>query len=94
MKLLPPIWDILEITAVFLLAVEAIKLRNLRWIRLGTIRLHRKINPRITFVDELPKDMKFIDRYRFEIDLIGFFAFGLITSLVGFRALEIPLKLR
>lgn len=81
----------LELTAVFLLAAEAIKVRNLQWIRSHTIRLHRVVNPKIEIVDELPKEMRFVDRYGIELFLLGFFVFGAIVIFTVFRALEIPL---
>ncbi|NQU20869.1 MAG: hypothetical protein HQ567_06265 [Candidatus Nealsonbacteria bacterium] len=85
------LWDVLEVTAVFLLAAEAIKVRNLRWIHSHTIRLHRVVNPKIEIVDELPKEMKFIDRYSIEFFLLGFFVFGVIAILTACRAFGIPL---
>lgn len=91
MKLMSLLWDVLEVTAVFLLAAEAIKVRNLQWIRSRTIGLRRVVNPKIEIVDELPKEMRFIDRYGIELFLLGFFVFGAIAILTACRALEIPL---
>ncbi len=77
--------------AVFLLAAEAIKVRNLQWIRSHTIRLHRVVNPKIEIVDELPKEKSFVERYGIELFLLGSFVFGAIAILTACGALQIPL---
>ncbi|MEZ5573811.1 MAG: hypothetical protein R3E64_17625 [Halioglobus sp.] len=72
--------DLLEILAVFLLAVEAIKLDNLSKLtnRLLVPTLDI-INPKITFVEKIAYKGIF-DRYWFEISLFSFYLLGLLIS--------------
>lgn len=81
MNHVPMIWDSLELTAVFLLAAEAIKLQNLAWIRSRTVTLLRVVNPQIEFVDELPQDLKFSHRHAIELYLIGIYVLGIAVIL-------------
>ena len=74
--------DIFELLAVFFLAVEAIKLKNLKWVRDHLSGLHRRINPRIQYVDELPHDLSFASRHWFSISLVMFYLLGLLVCSV------------
>ncbi len=53
--------DLLEFVAVFLLSVEAIKLQNLRLLQEKVTLLHRRVNPEVVFVDELPIGLSFFE---------------------------------
>ena len=75
--------DLLEILAVFLLAVEAIKLENLSKLTskllVPTLDI---INPKITFVEEIEYKGNFV-RYWFEIFLFSFYLLGLLISYIA-----------
>ncbi len=47
------ILSILEFVSVFLLAVEAIKLENLSWLKDKSLKASDFLNPRIEFVEKL-----------------------------------------
>jgi hypothetical protein len=74
--------DFIEILAVFLLAVEAIKLENLSTLTSKLlIPTLDKINPKVTFVETM-QDEGFFDQYWFEVTLIGFFLLGLLICYI------------
>ena len=76
------VFDILEILAVFLLAVEAIKLENIiKFQKKWFVPLYRKINPEVKIVDELPPDTSFLDRHAFNIFLIVMYLTGLLLTV-------------
>ena len=75
------VFDVVEILAIFLLAVEAIKLENLSVLvnRLLAPTLG-KINPKIEFIEDDNEYVGFFDRYWFEFVLISFYIVGLLIS--------------
>lgn len=80
--------------AVFLLAVEAIKLENLsKAQRKGIIPFYRIINPRMKIVDEFPPDISFYGKHEFAIRTIamyltGLFWTGLLLHALGVLSLQ------
>lgn len=85
--------DLLEFTAVFLLAVEAIKLKNLGWVRLKVHVLHKTINPNIRIVDDLPKDLPFTDRFFFELSFLGLWFLGALLCLMVIATTQVAMNL-
>nr|WP_289073533.1 hypothetical protein [uncultured Halomonas sp.] len=71
--------DSLELGAVFLLAVEAIKLENLARFREGSGGLYRRLNPNIEFVDDFASDASVFERRWFEIYLGVIYMLGVAS---------------
>lgn len=96
MSILRILCDVFELTAVFLLAVEAIKLKNLSWVRTKVHLLHKAVNPDIKFVEELPTDLTFLQRHFMSIVLAGcwligaLMAWGIITRTPLAAYIEAP----
>lgn len=93
MSLSSSIVDLLEITAVFLLSVEAIKIKNLEWVRARAINpFLARINPKIEFVEEFSTGDTFIERRAFELFFFGTYLFGWLVLFVGLAMLDVSLS--
>ncbi|MGY4514628.1 hypothetical protein ACVWWW_000196 [Lysobacter sp. HA18] len=80
--------DLVEIASVFLLAVEAIKLQNLAWLRNRALApLLTRINPQIEYVDDFPPSTPFSQRYALEFSFLGIYVVGLTLSGLSLQAL-------
>lgn len=75
------ICDIFELTAVFLLSVEAIKLNNLQWLRARTDMVRGVINPEIEFVEGVPEDTPFLRRHAVDFWLLSLYIIGIVVCL-------------
>jgi len=73
--------DITEITAVFFLAVEAIKVENLSSLKGHWNDVYRRVNPKVVFVDEWPKNHTFTQKYQGEFFLIIGYVVGIVALL-------------
>lgn len=71
----------MEFISVFLLAIEAIKVENLNFVKSKIEAFHLKVNPTIKIVDEMPKDLPFFEKFAIELMLIGTYLFGLLCLL-------------
>ena len=81
--------DLIEVLAVFLLAVEAIKLENLS--KLSTKLLAptlKKVNPEITYVENV-ECKSFLDKYGFALLTFGFYVVGFLILLLTFSHFNI-----
>ncbi|MGR2952340.1 hypothetical protein ABMY23_22440 [Vibrio vulnificus] len=76
---------VLEYVSVFLLAVEAIKLENLSWVKDKSIKIGSILNPQITFVDE--KDYvaptTFLGKYGIKLFAVALYIVGVGVSAWG-----------
>ncbi len=75
------ILSILEFVSVFLLAVEAIKLENLSWLKDKSLKASDFLNPRIEFVENYTPPSTFIGRHIFRIFIAVNFLIGLAILL-------------
>ena len=73
--------DITEITAVFFLAVEAIKVENLSSLKGHWNDVYRRVNPKVVFVDEWPENYTFTQKYQGELFLIIGYVVGIVALL-------------
>jgi len=90
------IMSTLEYVSVFLLAVEAIKLDNLAWIKASSLQLKGFLNPEIAFVeeDEYIPPTTFFDKHTFKLLLavnytIGLAVFAWGASIIGISPNEL-----
>ncbi|MFS1422298.1 hypothetical protein [Shewanella sp. 10N.286.48.B5] len=83
------IFDTVELLAVFLLAVEAIKVENLSVLVGGYLRpLISRLNPRITFVDD-DSHLSFFERNMVNFFLLGFYVLGFAIIFSAFNVYNI-----
>ena len=75
------ILSILEFVSVFLLAVEAIKLENLSWLKDKSLKASDFLNPRIEFVENYTPPSTFIGRHIFRIFIAVNFLIALAILL-------------
>jgi hypothetical protein len=79
------LFDILELLAVFLLAVEAIKLKNLKiLVKHFLTPWSSRLNPWINFIDD-DSHLSFWDRNMISFTLLGFYVFGILIILTLFH---------
>ncbi len=80
----------LEFVSVFLLAVEAIKLENLGWIKAKSIKLVDFLNPRIEFVENYTPPESFIGKHLGQIMIFAMFITGLFfCSTIFFYLMKV-----
>lgn len=81
-------FDIVEFLAVFLLAVEAIKLENLRVVVHEFLKpLIARLNPKIEFVDDT-SHLGFFERHTLTFVLLAFYLAGLTLVAAIFHILQ------
>lgn len=81
--------DIVELLAVFLLAVEAIKLENLKIVVQEFLKpLIARLNPKIEWEDDTSHAV-FFERNAFDFILIAFYLAGLIIVAAVFHVLQV-----
>lgn len=82
-------FDIVELLAVFLLAVEAIKLENLRVVVQEFLKpLIARLNPKIEWIDDT-SHLGFFERNAFTFILLAFYLAGLIIVAAIFHILQV-----
>jgi putative effector of murein hydrolase LrgA (UPF0299 family) len=82
---LPVIFDVIEFVAVFLLAVEAIKLENLRTLVDSYLKpLYVRLNPQIKIVDDT-SGIGFWERHAITFTFITFYVIGLCIIFAIFN---------
>ena len=86
------VFDFMELTAVFLLAVEAIKIENLVYLKAHWKKAYRFVNPKIEYVDELPSEQTFLERNSINIYMlfIYFVGLGIILFLSTKSSVVLP----
>ncbi|WP_125925567.1 hypothetical protein [Halomonas aestuarii] len=93
MQLIRATVDLLEITAVFLLAVEAIKIHNLSWVRTRALKpLLAYINPTVEFVEDYPPGATFVERHAGNLFFLGIYLFGWPVLIIGVGAFDVSLS--
>ncbi|MCY9805667.1 hypothetical protein OTK51_19760 [Vibrio scophthalmi] len=76
---------VLEYVSVFLLAVEAIKLENLSWVKDKTIKFRSILNPKITFVDakDYVAPTTFLGKHGVKLFTVALYIVGVGVSAWG-----------
>ena len=83
------IFDTVELLAVFLLAVEAIKVENISVLVSRYLRpLISRINPKITFVDD-DSHLRFFERHMANFSFLGFYVIGFAIIFSTFNIYSI-----